>query len=102
MLKKILTLCATVSLVLGSAAFAADKAEAEKAIAEAKAAKGPAAEVKGEWRDTGSMLKKAEEALGEGKYDDAVKLAGKAKFQYEAGAAQMMAEEGVGNPDYLK
>ena len=102
MLKKSLALCAAGTLLLSAAAIAADKAAAEKAIAEAKAAQEAAAKVKGEWRDTGSMLTKAEAALGEGNFDEAVKMAGKAKFQYEAGATQMMAQQNVGNPDFLK
>lgn len=102
MLKKISALCAVASLLCGATAFAADKAEAEKAIAAAQDAQKAAASAKGEWRDTGKMLEDAEKALGEEKYDDAVKLAGKAKFQYETGAAQMTAQTDVGNPPYIK
>ena len=102
MLKKIFALCAAGTLLLGAAAFAADKAGAEKAIADAKEAKAAASAASGEWRDTGNMLEGAEAALGEGKFDEAVKLAGKAKFQYEAGAAQMSAQSNVGNPSYVK
>jgi len=101
MLKKLLMLCAAGTLVLGAATFAADKAEAEKAIAAAKAAQEAAAAAGGEWRDTGKMMDKAEKALAAKKYDDAVKMAGKAQFQYETGKAQMEAQTEVGNPSYL-
>lgn len=101
MLKKILVVCAAGSLVIGAPAFA-DKASAEQAIADAKAAQETAKSVSGEWRDTADMLQSAETALAEGNFDEAEKLAGKAKFQYEAGAAQAEAEQGTGNPGYLK
>ena len=100
--KKILILCATAALMLGGPVFAADKGAAETAIAEAKAAGEVAKAAKGEWRDTAKMVKGAEDALAAGEFDEAVKLAGKAKFQYEAAEAQAKAETGVGNPGYLK
>lgn len=102
MLKRIFVLCAVGTLVFGSSVFAADKASAEKAIAEAKAAQETAKSAKGEWRDTAKMVEGAEKALAAGEFDEAEKLAGKAKFQYEAGAVQAEGQAGVGNPGYLK
>lgn len=102
MLKKILALSAAGWLMLGASVFAADKAEADKAVADAKAAGELAKAAGGEWRDTAKILEDAEKALGAGEFEQAVKLAGKAKFQYEAAAAQAEAEQGVGNPGYLK
>jgi len=101
MLKQLLTLCAAGTLVLGTSAFAASKADAEKAMAAASAAKKEAAAAGGEWRDTGNMMEKAEKAMEEGNFDEVVKTAGKAKFQYETGKAQMEAEATTGNPGYL-
>jgi hypothetical protein len=102
MLKKFLVLCAAGCLILGTPVFAADKAAAEQAISDAKAASEVAKAAGGEWRDTGKILKDAEKALEGGEFDEAVKLAGKAKFQYEAAAAQAESQAGLGNPGYLK
>lgn len=100
--KKILALFAAGCLIFGVPAFAADKAEADKAVADAKAASELAKAAGGEWRDTAEILEDAEKALEAGEFDQAVQLAGKAKFQYEAAAAQAEAAQGVGNPGYLK
>lgn len=102
MLKKILVLCAVGSLAFGLPAFAADKASAEKAIADAEAAHEAAKAVSGEWRDSAKMLEDAEKALADGNFDEAEKLANKAKFQFETGAEQAKAQADVGNPGYLK
>ena len=63
MLKKVLICCAAGALMASASAFAADKATAEKAVAEAKAAQEVAKAASGEWRDTGKMLKGAEKVL---------------------------------------
>ena len=102
MLKKVLICCAAGVLMASTTTFAADKAAAEDAIADAKSAQEAAKAVSGEWRDTAKMLDGAEKALASGDFDKAVKLAGDAKFQYEAGAAQMKEQQGIGNPGYLK
>ena len=102
MLMKKIALAALIGcLTLGSTAIAADKGSAEAAIAAAKAAQKAASAVGGEWRDTGKMIKKAEEAAAAGNYADAEKLANKAKSQGELGKAQAMSQKGVGNPGYL-
>jgi len=56
-------------------------AEADAAIASAKAANKKAKKVGYEWRDTGKILKKAAKAKGKGDFDKAVKLAGQAERQ---------------------
>lgn len=71
------------------------------AIAAAKAAQKAAASVGGEWRDTGKIIKAAEEAAAAGDTEKAIELANKAKTQGELGKAQAMTEQGVGNPKYL-
>lgn len=72
------------------ASLAAAKAEIKKAHA-----------VSGEWRDTGKILKKAEQAAVDGNYGNAMKLAEKAKFQAIRGQEQAAAEANAGNPGYL-
>jgi hypothetical protein len=74
----------------------------EQAIANADAARKKAASVKGEWRDTGKIIKKAQAAAKAGKYDDAMKLAGKAREQGELGYAQAVAQRDLRMPSYLK
>ena len=57
------------------------KADADAAIAAAKAATKKAAGVGFEWRDTGKMIKKAEAAAKAGDFNAAVKGAKKAERQ---------------------
>ena len=61
---------------------------AEKAIAAAKDAQKQAASVGGEWRDTGKMIKKAEELLKAGKTEEAAKMAEAAEAQAMLGYIQ--------------
>ena len=61
---------------------------AEKAIADAKEARKQAAAVGGEWRDTGKMIKKAEELLKEGKNKEAAEMAEAAEVQAMLGYMQ--------------
>ncbi len=70
----------------------ADQAAAEAAIAAAKSANAKAKAEGYEWRDTGKLIKKAEEALKAGKYEDAIKLANKAKRQAELAVEQKYRE----------
>lgn len=79
-------------LLLASSAFqlpaqAADMS-AEAAIAAAKEARGHAASVGGEWRDTGKMIAKAEALLKEGKTEEARKMAESAEAQAMLGYIQ--------------
>lgn len=77
------------------------QAEAEKAIADAEAARKKAASVKGEWRDTKKMIKEAEELLKSGEFDEAIKKANKAKRQGELGYEQALSQKGADFPDYV-
>lgn len=86
----------------GIALAGADQAQAEQAIAAAEASRKQADSVKGEWRDTGKMIKQAEKAAKEGKFDDAVKLANKAKRQGELGYEQAISQQKLVMPSYLR
>ena len=66
---------------------------AKDAIAAAKEANTRAQAAGYEWRDTGKLIKGAEKALAEGKYDDAIKQANKARNQAENALAQKAAED---------
>lgn len=68
-------------------------AEAEKAIADAKDAIAKAKENNWIWRDTEKFLKEAEKAYKEGKYDEAIKLANKAKDQANLAVEQYQKEQ---------
>ena len=80
----------------GSTAFAMETEESfQAAYAAAEAARKHAASVKGEWRDTGKMLKKAKSLAEKGDYDQAVKIAMEAKFQGERGAEQAIEQSKI-------
>ncbi|VAW50605.1 hypothetical protein MNBD_GAMMA06-1684 [hydrothermal vent metagenome] len=66
----------------------AESSSAEQAIADAKAANAEAKAVNYEWRDTGKVIKKAEEKLAAGDEAGALKLANKAKAQATTAIAQ--------------
>lgn len=61
---------------------------AQEAIASAKAALKRAQDEGYAWRDTGDLIKKAEAAAGEGKYDQAIELANEARRQSELAIQQ--------------
>ena len=67
--------------------------QAKDAIATAKQANQRAAAVGYEWRDTGKLIKSAEKALADEKYEDAIKLADKARRQAENAIAQKSIED---------
>jgi len=66
--------------------------QAKDAIAAAKAANERAKAVHNEWRDTGKIIKEAEKAEADGKCEDAVNLANKARRQAENAVAQEESE----------
>lgn len=102
MLTKRITLAVLLGGLLAvGTATANDKATADAAIAAARAAQKAAAAVGGEWRDTGKIIKKAEQAVTEGNFGSAVKLAKQAGEQGRLGKAQALGQVGVGNPKYL-
>ena len=78
------------SIAAFAAAFtpSAFAANAEGAIADAKAAQKQASSVGGEWRDTGKMIKKAEELLAAGKADEAEAVAREAEAEGMLGYMQ--------------
>ncbi len=82
-MKKIAMLAAAATLMLGACATAptVSKDDAMAAISAAKTEQGKAKKVNYEWRDTGKIIKKAEEAMKKEDYATAVKLANKAKTQ---------------------
>jgi len=78
-----------------------DQQAYEASLAAARAEIKKANAVGGEWRDTGKLLKKADQAAVDGNYGNATKLAEKAKFQAIKGQEQAAAEVNAGNPAYL-
>lgn len=97
----LLSIAATSVLMLSSAAFADPKADFDKAYASAEAAVKKAASMKNEWRDSGKMLKKAQEAAKAGDFAKAIKLAKAAEFQGVTAQSQAQAQTNAGNPGYL-
>ena len=84
-MKTIIKLAAACTLALSLAACQSAPTktlnDANMAIKSAMTANGKAKKLYVEWRDTGKLLKKARKAKGKGKFDEAVKLAGKAERQ---------------------
>ncbi len=85
-----------------SSEVAGQKADYEKALAQAKAAVDKAASVGGEWRDIRwkkskkKYLPSAIDAAAAGDYAKAMKLLDIVQFQAEAGYAQAMAQKNAG------
>jgi starvation-inducible outer membrane lipoprotein len=84
-MKKIILLAAAAALVLGACASTSsqtyNKNDAMSSIMAAEHETARASNVGYEWRDTGKIIKQAQEAMKQGQYDKAVKLANKAKQQ---------------------
>ena len=78
-----LAVACTLALSLAACQSAPTKTldEANMALKSAMTANEAAKKLNVEWRDTGKIMKKARAAKGEGKFDDAVKLADKAERQ---------------------
>ncbi|MCG8004328.1 MAG: SoxXA-binding protein [Candidatus Thiodiazotropha lotti] len=76
-------------------------AKVQKLIDAADAARKQAAEVGGEWRDTGKMIKKAKGLLKKGDFVAAAKLANKAAKQGHLGYEQAMSQKELKLPSYL-
>jgi len=91
--------CATNAKTDGKDAMAV---QATAAIKAADTARKKAASVKGEWRDTGKMIKKAKAAAKEGKYSKAIKMAKKAEAEGHLGYEQAVAQKELRMPSYLK
>ncbi len=101
MMKKIL-FAATIVLtaVLGTACATSGETKsagtATAAIAAAKEAQAKAHAVGHEFTGVSKMIKKAEKLAAEGKADEAIKLAEKAKFEAEAGVQQYEDQKDAG------
>ncbi len=93
-LKLAALLVMAISLTVGCASTTEEvgQDDATAAIAAAKKANAQAKAIENEWRDTGKLIKKAEKALAGGKYDEAVKLANKARRQAENAVKQKNSE----------
>ncbi|RKT46595.1 hypothetical protein BDD21_4119 [Thiocapsa rosea] len=76
--------------------------QAEEAIAAAEAARKKASSVRGEWRDTGKLIKEAQELANSGDFAGATALARKAQRQGEMGYEQAIREQGATFPTYVK
>lgn len=77
--------------------------QAESMIRDAEQARQKAASVGGEWRDTARFIEQAKAAAKEGGYDEAMRLARKAKREGEMGYAQAMEQKGkIQVPSYLR
>jgi hypothetical protein len=77
-------------------------AEFKAAIEKAEDARQKAASVGGEWRDTGKLIKQAQEAAKSEDYATAIKLANEAFRQGELGYQQAMSQKNAGFPSYMK
>ena len=93
---------ALTGLGAGSAQAGDDAAQFKQAIEKAEAAKKKAASVKGEWRDTGKIIKKAKAAAKKGDYGKAIKLAHTAYRQGELGHQQAVEQKNAGFPSYMR
>lgn len=94
-------LAATAAVVLSMQVQAASQSDANMAISAAKQAQSAAAAMHAEWRDTGKLIKGAEEAAAAGDFAKAVSLAKKAEGQGQVAVSQAESQKDVGNPDYL-
>ena len=88
--------------LISSMALAGDQKAADAAIAAAEKSRKKAASVDGEWRDTGKMIKKAQAAMKEGKFDKAIKIANFAERQGQYGYEQAVSQKTLTMPSYLK
>ena len=103
--KKQLTAIITAVIMAGiisNNALASDQKTAQAAVAAAETAQKKAASVEGEWRDTGKLIKKAQAAMKEGNFDQAIKLANKAERQGNYGYEQAVSQKELKMPSYLK
>ncbi len=93
-LKLAVLLVLTIGLAVGCASTTEEvgQDDAAAAIAAAKQANDKAKAEEYEWRDTGKLIKQAEKAMADGKYDEAVKLANKARRQAENAVKQKYSE----------
>jgi len=93
-LKLATLLVLTIGLAVGCASTTEEvgQDDAAAAITAAKKANDKAKAEEYEWRDTGKLIKQAEKAMADGKYDEAIKLANKARRQAENAVKQKYSE----------
>ena len=94
-------LIATALLAFSLTACAADSTSsgggsAEAAISAAKSASDAANKMGAGWRDTGKMIKKAEELAKAGKTEEAIKLAKTAEMHSKAAQEQAASQKNAG------
>ena len=90
-------------LVLMFVAVGNAETDFEKLVNEAIAAQKKANSVGGEWRDVKKFIDGAKKAAAEGKHEEAMKLAQKAKTQSELGYEQAVSQQGkIQIPSYLQ
>ena len=77
-------------------------AAAQTMIEEAEKARKKAASVDSEWTGTGKLIKKAQLAMKEGNYDQAIKLAEKASDEGMLGYEQGASQKELRIPSYFK
>ena len=99
LIKPFLMMLLVLGLVAGCASTpddsVVDQAAAEQAIADAKATNAQAKKMNAEWRDTGKMIKSAEEAMAAGDYAKAVSTANKAQRQAENAMKQAKSQDAM-------
>ncbi len=77
-------------------------AQFKQAIEKAEAARKKAASVKGEWRDTGKIIKQAKAAAAKGDHGKALQMANIAYRQGELGYQQAIDQKNAGFPPYMR
>lgn len=99
-MKKFIPFAVAAAFTLGACASGGGSThtaqDADSAITAAEHELSRANAVGNAWRDTEKMIKEAQKAAKEGKYDDAVKLANKAKEQSSDAIAQHETQKNAG------
>lgn len=99
-MKKFIPFAVAAAFTLGACATGGGSThsaqDAEAAIMAAEQENARAGAVGNEWRDTGKIIKEAQKAAKEGNYDEAVKLANKAKEQSSDAIAQYESQKNAG------
>lgn len=105
-MKKFIPFAIAAALALGACASGGDagsssasslsEADAKAAVMAAEEQTKLAKSKGAEWRDTGKLIKKANEAIKAGNFDEAVKLANKAKTQSTNAIAQAESQMNAG------
>jgi hypothetical protein len=89
-------------LMAGTVQASDEAAQFKQALEKAEASRKKAASVKGEWRDTGKIIKKAKASAAKGDYASALKLANTAYRQGELGYQQAVEQQNADFPSYMR